>query len=667
MNSNGMDVSISANNDEITYKVIGGIVDLYVFVGSSPKDVVSQFTKVVGKPMMQPYWSLGFHNCKYGYTSVDQVEDVVAKYQEAGINLDTQWMDIDYMEAYRDFTTDPTNFNTTEVKSFANSLHQQGMSFVVIIDPGIMVYDDYPAYTDGLDYDLYIKDISGNNYLGQVWPGPVYFPDFTHPKAQDYWTAQLRGFYDQVPVDGFWIDMNEVSNFCNTDGAGQICANTAPTGCPAAGASQTDCCLQCTLIDNDNSLDFPPYAINNQQGNGRLSVKTMAMSAQSYGNISVYNMHNLYGITEQIATHNGLVEIRNKRPFLLTRSSFLGSGKQTAKWTGDNAATWDDLKSSIISNFDFSIFGISMVGADICGFLGATTEELCARWIEVGAFYSFSRNHNSLNEPPQELYLWSTVTAAAKEALGMRYQLLPYMYTLLYEAHTSGSSFTNPLFFNFPDDENAYDKDEQFMVGDSVLVSPALHKGQTNVNAYFPSGYWYDFKDLSLAVEASDGGKSMTLSTPLTSTNVHVRGGSVIPLQDNAMTTTEARTTPFNYIAALCPDNGASGNLFWDDGEQIDLSSYIQVAFDAEVDGAAGQFLATADVVGTSTLEEDFAKIPVGTVTVIGKNLQQPVNGVFINGKKLDTSAVQFDADKGLLKFSNLGVKVSESFKLTWS
>merc|ERR1711871_807684 len=131
--------------------------------------------------------------------------------------------------------------------------------------------------------------------------------------------------------------------------------------------------------------------------------------------------------------------------------------------------------------------------------------------------------------------------------------------------------------------------------------------------------------------------------------NVHVRGGSVIPLQDNAMTTTVARTTPFNYIAALCPDNGASGNLFWDDGEQIDLSSYIQVAFDAEVDGAAGQFLATADVVGTSTLEEDFAKIPVGTVTV--------------NGKKLDTSAVQFDADKGLLKFSNLGVKVSESFK----
>ena len=125
MSSNGMDVSISAKNDELTFKVIGGIIDLYVFVGSSPKDVVSQFTDVVGKPMMFPYWTLGFHNCKYGYTSIDQVESVVANYQAAGINLDTQWMDIDYMEAYRDFTTDPTNFNVDEVNSFAISFFRK--------------------------------------------------------------------------------------------------------------------------------------------------------------------------------------------------------------------------------------------------------------------------------------------------------------------------------------------------------------------------------------------------------------------------------------------------------------------------------------------------------------------------------------------------------------
>ena len=100
------------------------------------------------------------------------------------------------------------------------------MHFVVIIDPGIMVYNDYPAYNDGMAADLYVKDVSGGYYLGQVWPGPTYFPDFTHPKSQDYWTNQLQGFNTLVDVDGYWIDMNEVSNFCNVDGTGQVCGNT---------------------------------------------------------------------------------------------------------------------------------------------------------------------------------------------------------------------------------------------------------------------------------------------------------------------------------------------------------------------------------------------------------------------------------------------------------
>merc|ERR1711991_42642 len=150
---------------------------------------------------------------------------------------------------------------------------------------------------------------------------------------------------------------------------------------------------------------------------------------------------------------------------------------------------------------------------------------------------------------------------------GMRYKMLPFMYTLLYNAHTTGSTFTNPLFFNFPDDDNTFGLDEQFMLGEAVLVSPALYKGQLKVDAYFPKGYWYDFKDFSLAVDASDGAKNVSLSTPLTSTNVHVRGGHVLPLQGNAMTTTAARTTPFDLVAALCPDGEAQGSLFWDDGE----------------------------------------------------------------------------------------------------
>ena len=332
MNSNGMDVQLS--KDSLTFKTIGGIFDLYVFSGSSPAAVVDQYTQIVGRPTMMPYWSLGFHNCKYGYENIQQVEDVVANYSAAGIPLDTQWVDIDYMQNYKDFTLDSTNFPQAEVASFVDGLHANGQHFVPIIDPGIMVQQGYDAYEQGVELDLYVKDMSGGYYLGQVWPGPTHFPDFLHPSAQDYWTAQLKGFWNMAQVDGLWIDMNEVSNFCNLDGKGQVCVNSAPSGCPAPGASQTECCLVCTTVDSDNLLDFPPYSIHSAYP--ALATKTMPMSAYHYGNVSVYDAHNLYGLTEQIATNKALVDIRGKRPFILSRSSFPSTGVHSAKWTGDN-------------------------------------------------------------------------------------------------------------------------------------------------------------------------------------------------------------------------------------------------------------------------------------------------------------------------------------------
>jgi alpha-glucosidase (family GH31 glycosyl hydrolase) len=140
-------------------------------------------------------------------------------------------------------------------------------------------------------------------------------------------------------------------------------------------------------------------------------------------------------------------------------------------------ATWDNLKSSIVSIMDFSLFGIPMVGADICGFIFDTTEELCARWIEVGAFYPFSRNHNAINQKPQELYLWKSVRDASINALGMRYQLLPYLYTLFYEAHKDGATVARALWVNFPSDSSAFNRDGQFMLGSAVLISPVLTQG----------------------------------------------------------------------------------------------------------------------------------------------------------------------------------------------
>mmetsp|Transcript_12012 Transcript_12012/g.26740 ORF Transcript_12012/g.26740 Transcript_12012/m.26740 type:complete len:320 (+) Transcript_12012:202-1161(+) len=266
--------------------------------------------------------------------------------------------------------------------------------------------------------------------------------------------------------------------------------------------------------------------------------KTIAMSAlhapadaDGGGSILEYNAHNTYGLMEARATRQALLDLQShphQKPFVLSRSTSMGSGRHTAHWTGDNAATWTDLRVSITTMNTLSLFGMSMTGADICGFMGDTTEELCARWIEVGAFSPFSRNHNSYGQMPQELYRWDSVAEASRTALGLRYQLLPHLYTLMYEAHSTGATVLNAMWVNYPSLPEAHAQEGQYMWSDSVLFTPVLEQGATAVEGFFPEGLWYSLFDQTV-IDSTDGGTFLSLPTLLTATNAHLRGGCVIP------------------------------------------------------------------------------------------------------------------------------------------
>jgi alpha-glucosidase (family GH31 glycosyl hydrolase) len=213
-NSNAMDVTIRPFG--MQYRTIGGVIDLFFFMGTTPESVTRQYQEVVGKPVMIPYWSLGFHQCRWGYKDIDETKSIVDKYRENRIPLDTMWNDIDYMDKFKLFTFDPVKYPLDRMKSFVNQLHSNGQHYVMIVDPGVKVEKGYDVYEKGLTEKVYITQPDGvTPTVNKVWPGLTVFPDFTSEKTYQYWEYFLKKFYEDVPYDGLWLDMNEIAGFCH--------------------------------------------------------------------------------------------------------------------------------------------------------------------------------------------------------------------------------------------------------------------------------------------------------------------------------------------------------------------------------------------------------------------------------------------------------------------
>uniref|UniRef100_A0A8C1RTQ0 Si:ch73-12o23.1 n=1 Tax=Cyprinus carpio TaxID=7962 RepID=A0A8C1RTQ0_CYPCA len=556
LNSNAMDVALQPA-PALTWRMIGGILDFYIFLGPDPSSVIAQYLDVVGRPAMPIYWALGYHLCRWGYKSSDKTWNVVKEMRNYGIPQDVQWNDIDYMDHALDFTYDTTNFST--LPDLVKDLHRHDQHYVMILDPGIsnsQPSGSYWPFDEGKKRGIFINDSNGDILTGKVWPGLTAFPDFSNPDTHEWWYQNLKSFHEKVPFDGVWIDMNEPSNFFD----GSL------NGCP------------------ENELENPPYTPGIL--GGTLKAKTVCASARQ--KISThYNIHSLYGLMEAKATESALRKITDKRPFVISRSTFPSQGKYSGHWLGDNRSQWKDLATSIPGMLTFNILGIPLIGADICGFGGSTTEELCVRWTQLGAFYPFSRNHNSIDE--QEPTAFSPAARIAmKEVILLRYSLFPHLYTLFHHAHISGQTVATPLLFQFPNDEKTYGIDKQFLWGKSLLVTPVLEAGQDHVVGYFPKGLWYDFHTVShISLETlleihnslTLDGEEINLQAPIDKINLHLREGSIIPTQRPNTTLWVSSGQPLNLIVSLSEDGLAKGDLYWDDGETIDTYEKDQYAY----------------------------------------------------------------------------------------
>lgn len=563
------------------------------------------------------------------------------------------------MDRFMDWTFDPVNYPVADVRKFVEDLHSKEQKNVLIVDPGIKNLTGYKYYDLGLTQDIFIK--SGKTHLpmlGMVWPYYTVFPDFLNPKTQGYWSESIQDFLNMVPVDGLWIDMNEVANFCTGDDL-STCNYPIPFDpkelelkrqkeqevlAMREQRQQLPRSKAAATFDPNN----PNYKINNANIEAPLNRKTTSMDAYHYQNVLEYDAHNIYGISETVMTTKALEGITKKRAFVLSRSTFPGSGRHGGHWTGDNYSEWIHLYYSIPGILNFQIFGIPYVGADICGFIRDTTEELCARWMQLGAFYPFARNHNTLGALPQEPYLWPKVAEVSRIALGIRYSLLPLHYTLNYEAHALGATVVRPLFFEYPSDTNTLAIDKQFFLGGAILVSPVLTEGAVTVSAYLPKGRWYDYYTHA---QVSSSGQTYSLSAPLEVLPLHYRGGAIVLAHYPAYTTAATRRNNFYLTVALDDAGAAKGTFYNDDGESMDISNHTYITFTA----------ASTDVSGTVTSAGTFlyrTPTPVDSFVVLGV---KAASRVTLNG-----AAVNFQFTPGKLTVMSVAASLNTPFALQW-
>ncbi|KAK4122274.1 glycoside hydrolase family 31 protein [Parathielavia appendiculata] len=525
-----------------------GLLDVFVFLGPTPKDLTAKYGELTGTTAMPQEFSLGYHQCRWNYVSDDDVKDVDRKMDKFKMPYDVIWLDIEYTDEKKYFTWDKHSF--TDPIGMGKQLDSHGRKLVTIIDPHIKNVDNYPVVAELKSKDLAVKNKDGNIFEGWCWPGSSHWIDAFSPAAREWWASLFKydAFKGTMENTWIWNDMNEPSVFNGPE----------------------------TTMPKDNL---------------------------HAGNWEHRDVHNLNGMTFQNATYHALTSRKPgelRRPFVLTRAFFAGSQRVGAMWTGDNQAAWDHLAASIPMVLSQGIAGFPFAGADVGGFFGNPEKELLTRWYQAGAFYPFFRGHAHIDARRREPYLvgepYTTIIAAA---LRLRYSLLPSWYTAFRHAHIDGTPIVKPMFYTHPSEEAGFAVDDQFFVGNTgLLAKPVTEKDKTTVDVWIPDAeVYYDYFTYYIIPTAK--GKNVTLDAPMEKVPLLMRGGHVfarrdVPRRSSAL----MKWDDYTLVVAVGRDGRkAEGDLYVDDGDSYQYQSgqYIHRRF--IFDGAA-KSLSSVDAEG---------------------------------------------------------------------
>lgn len=523
-------------DEEIVFESEGPAFRVVVIEKNSPDEVLKALADLTGHIEMPPLWALGYQQCRWSYFPDTRVKEIADTLRLHRIPSDVIWMDIDYMDNFKIFTFDKERF--PDPSGLNDYLHDRNFKSVYMIDPGVKVEEGYWLDDQGSIADHWVKDKSGRPYVGEVWPGPCHFPDFTRPDVREWW-GYLYKDYMATGIDGVWNDMNEPAIF-----------NVATATMP-----------------EDN------YHLG---GDG--------LTPGSH-----LRYHNVYGYNMVKASRNGILAANpDKRPFVLTRSNFLGGHRYAATWTGDNASDPALMKMSIPMTINLGLSGQPFNGPDIGGFFGDCTPELLAQWTSMGVYFPFVRNHSAAGTRPQEPWAFGPETLeVCRTAINRRYMLLPYIYTLFREAHEEGMPVMRPLFLADVKDSSLRSEQEAFLLGGDLMIVP-----RWATQTALPKGEW---NKIVLENTPDDGFQAY----------IYQRPGSIIPIAELSQNTTEYNTDRLTLLVNLDAEGKASGRIYEDAGDGFEFR-----------DGEYCDYIATAttkDGKTTVTLDQKDGNLKSGT------------------------------------------------------
>lgn len=468
-----MDMAASAP-EAYTIRAFGGRIGQYLIAGPAMAEVLSRYSALTGRPPLPPRWSLGYHQCRWGYAPRSRLEEVGAQFRARNIPADGLWLDIQHMDGFRTFTWDPLGFpNPAEMIS---RLAGQGFKLTVIADPGIKIEPGWAVYDSGLAGDHFLKYADGRVFSGQVWPGPSVFPDFTSPATRLWWGDQI-GALTALGVRGIWLDVNEPTTFPESGGG-----NTIPDEVQAFG-------------------DGLPT--------------TMAEA------------HNVYALNEARATYEGMLRANpERRPFILSRAGYAGIQRYAAVWTGDGPSSWATLGQTLPMLLNLGLSGVPFTGSDVGGYSGGATAQLFGRWMALGAISPFFRGHVTNGVNDQEPWAFgSEVEDISRNLIGLRYRLLPYLYSLFHQATLTGAPILRPLVFDFQGDAAVRTLDDQAMLGPFLMFAPIVREGASERSVYFPAGRWYELHSGAVY----DGPATISEGVTLAALPAYAREGAILP------------------------------------------------------------------------------------------------------------------------------------------